>query len=622
MSRLPDWLQQSKQSAWQTFQSLSMPQRKDEHWRFANVESLALDHFSLMEAPRADSYQKLSQSSALLPHEDTAGSLVFVDNWMVEHRPLSAELRSQGVIWESLENALEAHGNLIAQHFSPENIADLGSQKFLALNASYCSGGTFLYVPRGVEVSQPFITYHWTDGAQSALFPQTLIVLEDNAQAEFIDVYLSSSEAAASLVCSRTHQVIGPGSHLRCQTLQMLNSKSLSIQMESTDVRRDARAEIRSLQLGAHRVRGEQQIRLSEPGADAKIYSLAVANKTQEVDQRTLQTHAAPNATSELLYKNALSDRARTIFSGMIVVDENAQQTDAYQTNRNLLLSERAEANSLPGLEIQANDVKCSHGATTGKLDEAALFYLQSRGLPKTAAQELLVFGFFEEIIASTPNEALLEPLRTLIQNKLHDRELFVGTTATPSSMASSKDPSYQKLKRDCQALLIPDGTPFTLKKGTEVQITHRLGGNFTVVCELGMFRITGSDADALGEKPSMGITSTSPTPEDSGPPDEAMLWEQLRTVFDPEIPVNIVDLGLVYHLEVKPAKEGSGYNAEAAITLTAPGCGMGPAIAEDARQRLLALPTIRDAKVEIVWDPPWNQDMISEQGKMELGLI
>jgi len=181
---------------------------------------------------------------------------------------------------------------------------------------------------------------------------------------------------------------------------------------------------------------------------------------------------------------------------------------------------------------------------------------------------------------------------------------------------------SERSLTRDVAATLVPAGDAVNLPAGTQVTITHRLGGNFTVVCDYGMFRINGADADALGEeKPGAGAVSTAALPGSDTPPAEPLLWEALKTVFDPEIPVNIVDLGLIYTLEVKDLGD-KRYGVEAKMTLTAPGCGMGPAIAEDARARLAAVPGVSEAKVEIVWDPPWSQDRMSEEGKMQLGLI
>jgi probable FeS assembly SUF system protein SufT len=182
---------------------------------------------------------------------------------------------------------------------------------------------------------------------------------------------------------------------------------------------------------------------------------------------------------------------------------------------------------------------------------------------------------------------------------------------------------SERSLTRDVTATLVPAGDAVNLPAGTRVTITHRLGGNFTVVCDYGMFRIVGADADALGEeKPDANAAAgSSGAPSTTGAPAEPLLWEALKTVFDPEIPVNIVDLGLIYNLQIKELGDNR-YGVEVQMTLTAPGCGMGPAIAEDARGRLAAVPGVSEAKVEIMWDPPWSQERISEEGKMQLGLI
>lgn len=175
-------------------------------------------------------------------------------------------------------------------------------------------------------------------------------------------------------------------------------------------------------------------------------------------------------------------------------------------------------------------------------------------------------------------------------------------------------------LTREVEVTLIPQGNPMTLPEGETVTITHRLGGNFTVMTQNGMFRISGENADALGEEISDNRQKTE-VENIQGPIDKDALWEALKTVFDPEIPVNIVDLGLVYSLECNELEEG-GNKIDMQMTLTAPGCGMGPVIAEDAKARLEALPGVTEASVDIVWDPPWNQDMITEEGKMVLGLI
>jgi probable FeS assembly SUF system protein SufT len=182
-------------------------------------------------------------------------------------------------------------------------------------------------------------------------------------------------------------------------------------------------------------------------------------------------------------------------------------------------------------------------------------------------------------------------------------------------------------LAREVEAVLVPYGNRFTLPAGTTVALMQTLGGSFTIMGDFGMARLDGQYADAIGEQTLLTPASArSPqaaglAPAGDGPPDSELVWAQLRCVYDPEIPVNIVDLGLVYSMDVKP-REGGGHRVEVSMTLTAPGCGMGPAIAEDAKLKVMQVPGVSEADVQLVWDPPWNQDMISEEGKMKLGLI
>jgi len=184
-------------------------------------------------------------------------------------------------------------------------------------------------------------------------------------------------------------------------------------------VRRDARVQSLNVHLGARQARHESLSQLQAPGAFSEMLAVTVADRAQEFDQRTLQVHQAPNTKSDLLYKNVLLDEAKTIFSGLIIVDPDAQKTDAYQSNRNLVLGDGAEANSLPGLEIQANDVRCTHGATTSRLDPEQEFYLQARGIPPPRARQLLIFAFFEEVLNRLAHEDLHAALRELIQAKI-----------------------------------------------------------------------------------------------------------------------------------------------------------------------------------------------------------
>jgi len=201
--------------------------------------------------------------------------------------------------------------------------------------------------------------------------------------------------------------------------MQDWSRETLALQFNAIIARRDTRVLSVNLHAGGRQARQECFCQLQAPGAHTEMLALTIAHGSQEFDQRTLQIHQAPNTSSNLLYKNALLDSARTIFSGLIVVDPDAQKTDAYQSNRNLMLSEDAEAHSLPGLEIQANDVRCTHGATSSRIPPEQEFYLQSRGIRKAQADELLVFGFFEEILGKIENPQLHDRLSEIIRRKL-----------------------------------------------------------------------------------------------------------------------------------------------------------------------------------------------------------
>lgn len=176
------------------------------------------------------------------------------------------------------------------------------------------------------------------------------------------------------------------------------------------------------------------------------------------------------------------------------------------------------------------------------------------------------------------------------------------------------------RLNRDCDALLIPSGDQISLKKGQEVMITQALGGSYSVIIQGNLARIDGKDADALGKE----VTPATDVEEEipSGTVDEQLVWEQIKTCYDPEIPVNIVDLGLIYDLQISPMNDGSGQRVDIKMTLTAPGCGMGPVIADDVRHKVQSVPGVTEAHVELVWDPLWNQGMMSEAARLQLGML
>ena len=406
----PQWWIERKRAAYETFQSLPMPKRTDESWRFSNISTLTLDGFSLSStAPK----------SAVAPQGvgvDGIAALTFVNNTLVGSSLLPADLTARGVVVTSLASAAKTHPELVKAHFMAQP-QKLGSQKFAALHTAFVGDGAFIYVPRGVEIATPLIITHAATGAGTAVFPHTLVIAEENAKVSVVDLFVSA-DGSAHFACGANDLYAAHGANVSYVGAQTWSKDTLSFQFNSTVVRRDARVQSLNLHLGGRQARHESLSQLQAPGAFSEMLALTVAQGAQEFDQRTLQIHQAPNTKSDLLYKNALRDKTRTIFSGLIIVDPDAQKTDAYQSNRNLMLSDDAEANSLPGLEIQANDVRCTHGATSSRIDPEQEFYLQARGIRKAAADELLTFGFFEEVLARIENEALHESLRSLIRTK------------------------------------------------------------------------------------------------------------------------------------------------------------------------------------------------------------
>ena len=406
---LPAWWIARKRAAYARFAALPMPSRTDEMWRFSNIGTLTLDGFSLPAAAPAVPHSPIG-----IPK---AAKLVFANGRLFSRQPLSAELSARGVIVDTLQNALVHHEALVREHLLAQP-PKLGSPKFAALHEAFLADGAFISVPRDVQLDLPIGIFSYALGATAAVFPHTLVVAGENARVSVVEYFGSGDDTEAQFAAGANDLYAGHGAQIAYIGKQDWSHRALSFQSNSTVVRRDARVQSLNLHLGARQARHESLSQLAAPGAFSEMLALTVAETGQEFDQRTLQIHQAPNTKSDLLYKNALRGSAKTIFSGLIVVDPDAQKTDAYQSNRNLMLSDDAEACSLPGLEIQANDVRCTHGATSSRIDPEQEFYLQSRGIAKEAADELLTFGFFEEVLNRLVNDDLHEALRTLIQTK------------------------------------------------------------------------------------------------------------------------------------------------------------------------------------------------------------
>jgi len=414
-SRGPDWFRDQQRAAWKQFESVPKPTRKDQAWRFANVDLLDLTPFkfggTLSDHDRAEI---LDQSRGLA---EVAGRLIFAGDELVHRDVISDQLRQRGVIFQPLERAMVEHTDLFRKHFMSQP-ATLGSAKFAALHQALVSSGTFLYVPRGVEIELPVEIFHWLAGQNAAVFPHLLLVTDELAKVTVIEHFRSAHRQSPGFACGVNDLIAGPGAKVTYVCAQKWGENVLALQINFTKVEHEASVKSLNLHLGSRYSRFESLSRLTGEGARSDLLAVSIADGIQEFDARTLQDHACPHTTSDLLYKNALNDRARNIFGGLIRVEPHAHFTDAYQKVRNLLLSDDAEANSMPGLEILADNVKCSHGATSGQIDADEMFYLQARGIPPAIARQLLVSGFLNEVIERIEERVLADHLRKLIEEK------------------------------------------------------------------------------------------------------------------------------------------------------------------------------------------------------------
>ena len=411
----PAWFRDQQRVAWKEFEALPRPTRKDQAWRFSNVDLLDVTSFKFAGALGDEERAAILEQSRGL--DEVAGRMTFAGDQLIERDVISDQLKKRGVIFQSLERAMIEHAELFRKHFMSQP-ATLGSAKFAALHQALVSSGTFLYVPRGVEIELPIEIFHWLNGENACVFPHLLLVTDELAKVTVIEHFRSLDRQSPGLACGVNDLITGPGAKVTYVCTQNWGGNVVALQMNSTIVDHDASAMSLNLNVGSRYSRFESLSRLIGEGGRSDLLAVSVAKAQQEFDARTLQDHISPRTASDLLYKNALDDRARTIFGGLIRVEPHAHFTDAYQKVRNLLLSDDSEANSMPGLEILADNVRCTHGATSGQIDEEELFYLRSRGIPTRAAQRLIVTGFLDEVIQRLNHSVIGDHLHRLVEGK------------------------------------------------------------------------------------------------------------------------------------------------------------------------------------------------------------
>jgi Fe-S cluster assembly protein SufD len=320
----------------------------------------------------------------------------------------------EGVLVTTLE---EAPAELVERHLGSLISADDGA--FVALNEAGLRSTTFVYIPRGVAVRTPISLTAVQAKAGTLVNQRTLIVVEDGAQAEVWEQYLSGSEELDGVFNVVTELILGQNSGLRYVCGQGLSEKSWIFGAQRAEVGRDARLDWVALGFGSARGHVRMNTKLAGEGSDARVTGAYATRGRQHIDFDTTQEHAAANTTSDLAFRGVLQDRSSAVWKGNIIVDPGAQKTDAFQESRNLLLSKKAHADAIPGLEIQANDVRCTHAAAVAQVDPEQLFYLRSRGLAEGQAKRLVIEGFLEALVQRFDDGPMREILTDALERRL-----------------------------------------------------------------------------------------------------------------------------------------------------------------------------------------------------------
>ena len=418
----PDWVREWRLAAWETFERLEWPKRTDEEWRRTDFKALKLDRL----APFTGAGETVSSLDGLLTVAEQGGvsseseraGVSVQRNASDVYTEFSDALRQQGVIFTDLETAVREHADLIQRHFMTKAVP-VAFGKFEALHAALWQGGTFLYVPKNVAVDLPFRSFALATEAGTSIFTHSLVVLEENAEAFFVDAYHSETQDGQSFASGVVELILGKASKLRYVQMQDWGRDMWSFMTERATLASDATLNSLHVTLGSKFSKSSIGSHLQGEDALAEMLGISFADGDQFFDHHTWQLHEAPYATSDLEFKSALKDSARTVYSGLIKVSEGAQKTDAYQQNRNLVLSREARADSIPNLEIAANDVRCTHGATISQVVPEHIFYLQARGIPYTEAQKLIVEGYFRPVIDRIPVEEIQGFLEFAIARKV-----------------------------------------------------------------------------------------------------------------------------------------------------------------------------------------------------------
>ena len=414
----PAGIAEVRAAAWERFVALPWPTRKSEEWRYTDLSKVGFGALTPTLPTIAPEERLSAEVHAVLARSGDRAGIVVLRDGQVAHLELGPEAARAGVVLCSIRDAAVEHAELLQRTMFDARPGP-AEEKLWSLHLALLGGGYFLYVPRGVRMPAPVHAFHIVEREGTISSTHSLVYSETSARAAVIDEFLSD-DLGAETVSLHGATVSGEAdSAIEYVALQRYGRGVKHFSTQHIVAGRDSRVVTFNVALGGDLSRADVTSRLAGPGSNSEMLALWFGDANQHFDHHTLQHHAAPHARSDLLFKGALTDKASSVFRGLIRVDKGAQLTDAYQTNRNLLLSDGAHASALPNLEIEADDVRCSHGATIGQVDDGQLFYLMTRGLTRRQAERLLVFGFFDEVLGRLPMEGVRARVREAIEEKI-----------------------------------------------------------------------------------------------------------------------------------------------------------------------------------------------------------
>jgi Fe-S cluster assembly protein SufD len=412
----PDWLVARRVAAAERLQGLAWPTPSEEVWRYSRIDEFDLDRYRPMNLEELGPVGERAPGGGPWAAEagERAGMAVVRDGRVV-HCELDPGLEAKGV---RLCDVATCDDDVLRDVLGRASVQS--EDAFTVLHDAFLAGGAFISVPPGVVVDAPIVVLHWTEGDGEASFPHTLVVAEEASEVTVLDRF--GSPTTDHLVDAVVELLVGDNAHVRYLSIQEHGPRTWHVALQRAHVGRDATLHTSAVALGGDYARLRSEALLTGEGAESDQLAVYFGDGTQMLDFRTLQDHDAPRTRSDLLFKGAVEDEAHSVYSGLVRLRPKAQKSLAFQTNRNLVLTEGAGAESIPNLEIEANDVKCSHASAVGPIDEEQLYYLESRGVPPAEAERLIVLGFFDDVFARLPLTSLTRRLRGSVVDKLEHR--------------------------------------------------------------------------------------------------------------------------------------------------------------------------------------------------------